>query len=77
MKNTTKCANLHAICDLRVEEKEIPALLDDEVLLEVKACGICGSDLPRVYTKGTYHRLNAYSRMFMKLYLQVLVLLNS
>ncbi len=55
MKKTTKCANLHAICDLRVEEKEIPAVLDDEVLLEVKACGICGSDVPRVYTKGTYH----------------------
>ena len=55
MKNTTKCANLHAVCDLRVEEKEIPALLENEVLLEVKACGICGSDIPRVYTKGTYH----------------------
>lgn len=55
MKNITKCANLYAICDLRVEEKEIPIPLDDEVLVAVKACGICGSDLPRVYTKGTYH----------------------
>lgn len=55
MKKTTKCANLHAICDLRIEEKAIPELCEDEVLLEVKACGICGSDVPRVYTKGTYH----------------------
>ena len=55
MKKTTKCANLHSIEDLCVEEKSIPELEEDEVLVEVKACGICGSDLPRVYTKGTYH----------------------
>lgn len=55
MKNNTKCANLYSVGDLRVEEREIESLLFDEVLVEVKACGICGSDLPRVYTKGTYH----------------------
>jgi len=35
-----------------VEEKE-PA--DGEVLVKVKAAGICGSDIPRVYYTGTYH----------------------
>jgi L-iditol 2-dehydrogenase len=27
----------------------------DEVLIEIKASGICGSDIPRVFEKGTYH----------------------
>ena len=26
-----------------------------EVLLKIRAVGICGSDIPRVFTKGTYH----------------------
>ena len=50
-----KCANLHAIRDLRCEELPVPECGEDEVLVAVKSCGICGSDLPRVYTKGTYH----------------------
>ncbi len=48
-------ANLYAINDLRYENASIPSCAEDEVLIEVKCCGICGSDLPRVYTKGTYH----------------------
>lgn len=50
-----KCANLYGIGDLRYDDKPIPVCEEDEVLVEVKCCGICGSDLPRVYTKGTYH----------------------
>lgn len=49
-----KCANLHAIGDLRYDEIPMPVCGEDEVLVQVKFCGICGSDLPRVYTKGTY-----------------------
>ena len=48
-------ANLYAINDLRYEGVEMPTCADDEVLIEIKYCGVCGSDLPRVYTKGTYH----------------------
>ena len=48
-------ANLYAINDLRYENAPMPTCNDDEVLVEVKCCGVCGSDLPRVYTKGTYH----------------------
>lgn len=55
MKKTNQCANLRAIGDLRVEEREIPTPKEDEVLVEIKACGICGSDLGRVFTSGTYH----------------------
>lgn len=52
---TIKCANLYAINDLRYETVLMPECKEDEVLLEVKSCGICGSDIPRVYAKGTYH----------------------
>ena len=50
-----KCANLHGINDLRYEDIPMPECGQDEVLVAVKSCGICGSDVPRVYTKGTYH----------------------
>jgi L-iditol 2-dehydrogenase len=50
-----KAAILHAPGDLRVEEVAIPSELGaDEVLVKVAACGICGSDIGRVMTTGTY-----------------------
>lgn len=45
---------LHDINDFRLEAVEEPILGEDEVLVEVKAAGICGSDIPRVYRNGTY-----------------------
>ena len=45
---------LHAIGDLRHEEVPDPRPRMGEVLLRVGACGVCGSDIPRVFTKGTY-----------------------
>lgn len=36
-------------------ETDTPKLSKGEVLLKVKAAGICGSDIPRIYTAGTYH----------------------
>ena len=50
-----KACVLHNINDLRFEEVSAPVRKDGEVLVEIKASGICGSDLPRVFTKGTYH----------------------
>ena len=50
-----KAANLYAVNDLRYDDIKMPECLDDEVLVEVKSCGICGSDIPRVFAKGTYH----------------------
>ena len=50
-----KALNLHNISDLRYEEVESPVPGNDEVLIKVLAAGICGSDVPRVFTKGTYN----------------------
>jgi L-iditol 2-dehydrogenase len=55
MSKTMKAAVLHAPGDLRCEEVQIPEIGDNDVLVKVHACGICGSDLPRVLTAGTYH----------------------
>jgi L-iditol 2-dehydrogenase len=47
-------AVLHAPGDLRVERVPVPEPAEGQVLVQVGACGVCGSDLPRVLTKGTY-----------------------
>lgn len=46
---------LHGINDLKYEEVEMPALESGWALVRVKAAGICSSDIPRIFTKGTYH----------------------
>jgi L-iditol 2-dehydrogenase len=50
-----KACVLHAIGDLRFEERPKPKPDAGEALIRVAACGVCGSDIPRVFTKGTYH----------------------
>ena len=35
--------------DMRLEEVDVPQIADDEVLVRVKACGICGSDIAYYY----------------------------
>jgi L-iditol 2-dehydrogenase len=35
--------------DVRIEEMPIPEIKDDELLVKVKACGICGSDVMEWY----------------------------
>lgn len=45
---------LHQVNDLRFEITDTPEPTDQEVLAEVKAAGICGSDIPRIYRTGTY-----------------------
>lgn len=45
---------LHGIDDIRLEDVKRPELAPDEVLVQVKAVGICGSDIPRIYKTGTY-----------------------
>lgn len=45
---------LRDINQFALEEVEEPSLALNEVLVQVKAVGICGSDIPRVYTTGTY-----------------------
>lgn len=49
-----KACVLHNIADLRYEDAPGPSPGPGEVLLQIKACGICGSDIQRVWDKGTY-----------------------
>lgn len=49
-----KAAVLHGKKDLRYEEYPKPRIKENEVLIRIHACGICGSDVPRV-NKGTAH----------------------
>ncbi len=45
---------LHGVNQLRMEEVNTPVLGDDEVLVRVKNAGICGSDIPRIFTMGAH-----------------------
>lgn len=49
-----KALVLYSVGDLRCEEVEQPSPNENEVLLRVKAAGICGSDIDRVFHRGTY-----------------------
>lgn len=40
-----KSAVFHGKYDMRVEEREIPQIGPEEVLIKVMACGVCGSDV--------------------------------
>lgn len=46
---------LYHINDLQLTDVKKPVLKSGEVLVKVRACGICGSDLARVFTTGAYH----------------------
>ncbi len=46
-----KCALYYSNKDIRIIEKDIPKINDDEVLLKVEASGICGSDVIEWYRK--------------------------
>ena len=46
---------LEGINQLKYKEIKMPELHEGEVLVEVKAAGICGSDIPRIFETGTYH----------------------
>jgi L-iditol 2-dehydrogenase len=50
-----KALVLHAVNDLRYEEVPDSERRHGEVLIKIKASGICGSDIPRIFEKGTYH----------------------
>lgn len=46
---------LHEINKFTLEETKPPVAEANEVIVRVKAAGICGSDIPRIFTSGTYH----------------------
>lgn len=45
MTNTIRQARLHGPGDMRIDAVPFPEMQDEDVLIEVAACGICGSDL--------------------------------
>ncbi len=49
-----KALRLCAPGDIRVEDVPIPLPRADEVLIKISACGICGSDIARIFEHGTY-----------------------
>ncbi len=49
-----KACVLHQIGDIRYQEVEKPVPEQGQVLIKVRACGVCGSDIPRIFEKGTY-----------------------
>lgn len=46
---------LEGIGKLEFKDVEVPEINEDEVIVEVKAAGICGSDIPRIFETGTYN----------------------
>ncbi len=45
---------LESIGTIEYKETPMPEVQDNEVLIRVKAAGICGSDIPRVYKTGAH-----------------------
>ncbi|MCI8510496.1 MAG: galactitol-1-phosphate 5-dehydrogenase [Lachnospiraceae bacterium] len=45
---------LHEVGDIRLETAERPQPQPGEVLVAVKAAGVCGSDIPRIYQTGAH-----------------------
>lgn len=52
---TMEAIVLHGVSDLRYEQVPVPTLPAGQVRVRIGFCGVCGSDIPRCFTKGTYH----------------------
>ena len=50
-----KAVQLQEIGKHVLVDKEVPQPKENEVLVKVKNCGICGSDIPRTFVTGSYH----------------------
>lgn len=50
-----KAYNLVAVNGLQYNDVAVPECPKDWAIVKVKACGICSSDIPRIFTRGTYH----------------------
>jgi L-iditol 2-dehydrogenase len=48
-----KAAFYYGIGDIRIEDVDIPQISDEEILIKVKACAVCGTDL-RIYNHGHF-----------------------
>ncbi len=50
-----KAYPLRAVGSIKYEDIPYPELLPGWCIVKVKAAGICSSDIPRIFKKGTYH----------------------
>ena len=50
-----KAQVLYDIGNLQYTDVDMPSVRDDEALVKVTACGICGSDIPRIYKTGAHN----------------------
>ena len=50
-----KAYSLYSIGDLRYEDRAYPVCEAGWCVVRVKAAGICSSDIPRIFERGTYH----------------------
>jgi len=55
MRKYMRAYVLDGINEFNIKDVNIPECTPGEVIVEVKAVGICGSDIPRIYRTGTYH----------------------
>lgn len=46
---------LHGVGDIQYEDVEKPQIGENEVLVAVRAVGVCGSDIPRIYRDGAHN----------------------
>lgn len=46
---------LHGVGDLRLVQMPIPTVSEGQVRVRIGFCGVCGSDIPRIFSKGTYN----------------------
>ncbi len=53
--STMRAVVLHAVGELKYEQVAVPSLRPGTVRVRVGFCGVCGSDIPRCFEKGTYH----------------------
>ena len=51
---TMKALVVEGIKQFTYQDVPMPVLKDDEALVRVRACGICGSDVPRVLSDGAH-----------------------
>ena len=55
MNKKMAALSLYGVGDLRLIETGVPVCGENEVLIKIKNCGICGSDIGRIFKTGTYH----------------------
>ncbi len=55
MPDAMTAAVMYAPGDIRVEDVPLPEIGPRDVLVKVAACGVCGSDIPRMNFAGAYY----------------------